>query len=331
MSKETGNILNHLLFHKSIVREADSQIDIDNYLDVLQKVDEGMHVVIEDPVEKAIAIAFQLVMDEKYDPWELDLMEFTRLYLRRIKAEDEVNFIVAGRIVLWAWSVLRLQSDKVLSNADRSPGVEEFYFDGWDVSDLYQDETDVDYSQRVLMSPEPLINEAVRSNSVRPVSLISLLEAFDEARNEIELKRHIQTHLDIQPEEEPFIPPDKLHSEDLEENISITWQRICLHDDCGWMPITEIWNNDPEDRVKTFVSSLFLAKMQKIAMRQRSFPHGDIMLRNIEGVKPEITAGADTKVAADNVRKTDFIVDPALANEEPAIEEAVPVEDLAVV
>ncbi len=297
MKYDTEEILNHLLFHKAIIKENDEDLNMDNYLSLLHKLDEGMHVIIEDPVEKAVAIAFQLVMESKFDPWDMDLTEFTKLYLKRINNDDDVNFIIAGRLILMAWSVLKMQSDKVLLDADRPEEVEEYFFEDWDIMEHSEEPSSSGYFQTVLQSEAPIIQEAVRNTATRQVSLMSLLEAFDEARQEIELRKLVGKRFD-EPEIE-FNLSDNMHMENLEENISITWQRICNCDE-GAIPITQVWNDEPMDRVRVFVSSLFLAKMKKISLSQKRFPYSEIMVKNIETMEntemPSIEAEMDVEL-----------------------------------
>jgi len=318
---DTENIMNHLLFHKAIIKENDEDLNIDNYMALLQKLDEGMHVVIEDPIEKAVAIAFQLVMESKFDPWDLDLVEFTKIYLKRISKEEDVNFIIAGRLVRMAWSVLRMQSDKVLMDADRSAEVEEYFFDGWDVMEQPEEPCSAGYSQTVLECETPLITEAVRNTATRQVSLMSLLEAFDEARQEIELRKLVGDRYD-EPELE-FNLSENMHIENLEENISITWQRICNCDE-STIPITQVWKNEPMDRVRVFVSSLFLAKMKKITLSQRRLPYSEILIKNIEAIEPPVEMALDITLPD--------TIDSLMAESQTVTEgESIGLEELAVV
>lgn len=321
---DTENIMNHLLFHKSIIRENDEDLDIDNYMSLLHKLDEGMHVVIEDPVEKAVAIAFQLVMDQKFDPWDLDLVEFTKIYLKRINKEEDVNFIIAGRLILMAWSVLKMQSDKVLMDANPPEEVGEYFFEDWGIMEQYEEPEANTYVQTVLQQESPILQPAVRNTATRQVSLMSLLEAFDEARQEIELRKLVG-HLD-EPELE-FNVSDNMHVEDLEENISITWQRIC-NCDKEIIPITQVWNDDPMDRVRVFVSTLFLAKMKKVSLSQRKLPYGEIMIKSIEGVEQPKQLVEETAI-----QPTTALEELPLPNLSPSQteDESISIEELAVV
>lgn len=323
-----AQIINHLLFHKAIIKEPDEKIvDVDTYLAILNELDQGMHVVLDNPVDRAVAIAFQLVIDEKFDPWNLDLVEFTKMYLKKIRAETDVNFIIAGRLIVMAWSIMKCQSERVLTEADKIDEPTDFYFDGWDVCDWGDAQQGVNYGQLVLDGQYAPLTEAVRSNDVRAVTLMSLVEAFDEAREEIALQERIKRFAKAELKT-PVIISEKLHQESLQEDISITWQRISNLDE-DTVPITRLWNDDDMfDKVSVFVSTLFLAKMNKVKLTQRKFPYGEIMVKNIEG--------EDLQPEADSIEETSEIpevIPEEIKAAEPTPEdmESVSAKDLAVV
>jgi|GEM_PF-2297215 len=347
-----AQIINHLLFHKAIIKEPEEKaVDVDTYIEILKELDEGMHVVLDNPVDRAVAIAFQLVIDEKFDPWNLDLEEFTKMYLKKIRTEEDVNFIIAGRLILMAWNILKSQSERVLVEADKIDEPTEFYFDGWEVCDWDGPQQGADFSRMILDGPAPL-TEAVRGNDVRAVTLMSLVEAFDEAREEIALqeriKRFAKAELKV-----PVKISEKLHQESLQEDISITWQRICKFDD-QVIPMTKLWHdNDMFDKVTVFVSTLFLANMHKVKLTQRKFPFGEIMIKNIEGedIRSETTSkepepepevdeksetGADIEQGSESDNEPESteipeIIPEEIQNAEPQPEETATAEDLAVV
>jgi len=282
MGEKETEIINHLLFHKSIIKEpGKAGLDLDNYLKIMEELDMDIQVVLDNPVDRAAAIAFQLVIDEKYDPWNIDLTEFTKLYLEKLKKEEEVNFIIAGRLIVMAWSILRSQSAHILTKADRVDEPEESFFSDWEIEPAYEPIPGSGFSDFVLGSQNPVLTEAVHSTDVRPVTLVALLEAFDEAREEIALRERIKKL--ARPEDsKPIVISEKLHGESLQEDISMTWQRICGCQEAH-IPITRIWKEDDTlDKVKVFISTLFLAKMEKVEIEQRKLPYGEIFISNIE-------------------------------------------------
>jgi segregation and condensation protein A len=120
------------------------------------------------------------------------------------------------------------------------------------------------------------LTEAVRHQSTRPVSLIELLDAFEEAKRDAEIQIHRQKAREaLKLTNEKF--DDKAHKEDHERDVAETWDRILK---CGNGPIgiEDLFNGEKEDRIMVFVALLFLAKYGKIAMWQDDLPFGQIFL-----------------------------------------------------
>ena len=65
-------VLNYLVFHRSLLGESeDSSTLLERYLALVENLKEGVHIVIPDPFQKAMALLFELVMEEEFDPWEI--------------------------------------------------------------------------------------------------------------------------------------------------------------------------------------------------------------------------------------------------------------------
>ncbi|MBM4237778.1 MAG: hypothetical protein FJ151_04760 [Euryarchaeota archaeon] len=131
-------------------------------------------------------------------------------------------------------------------------------------------------SPRFDLPEEIELTEAVRHSGSRPVSLVELLDAFDEARKEAEARMK-RSALREAMRNAGIVFDEKSHPEDLEQDVEVVWERIQR---CGpgAMRIEDIYNGNKEDRVMVFVSLLFLAKMGKIALMQDDFPYGQILL-----------------------------------------------------
>ena len=299
MSDTSQAILNHLLFHKSLISEQDGGERINRYLAMLGEIDQGMHVAVRDPFEKSIVAAFELVLEKSLDPWEIDLMEFTKLFLDKVRKDGTVNFVTAGKLVFLAWSILKLQSDKVLLAAQ--PPEADAAADGWDL-DMYRDPEDLDYNQLILDGAKMPLNEAIRREGRRAVTLMELMDAFDEARREAE----IQMQLNALREQaiKRFAPNfhQKLHGEDLTEDIGLTWGRLTQFNGDP-IPLRSLIAGSVWDEVTVFMALLFLAQLQKVRLWQKEFPHGEIFVKRLS---TEETIPADELLAI-----------PALAHGKP--------------
>lgn len=307
MNENYEAVLNHLLFHKSIISEDDDSQRIDRYLHMVEEIDKGMHIVVEDPFEKSIAAAFELVIEHMFDPWDINLREFTKMYLKQVRKEGYVNFVVAGKLVLMAWSILKLQSEEVLVWAEPPKQEEETYFSDWELdSTIYQEPEDLDFTHAILNRSTPPIHDPVRTENERQVTLIELVDAFDEARKEAELQMKINEVRDKARSERIPVFTDKVHNEDLNEDITLTWQRLCQFDGIP-VPLHNLFNGDIWDRVTVFVSVLFLAGMKKVKIWQRKFPYGDIMVKRLAEPEDGLTMLSEDSVEEDMVQ-TKFAV-----------------------
>jgi len=311
MSEAYETVLNHLRFHKALISETDGGDRISRYVTMLNEIDQGMHVALRDPFEKAVAAAFELVLEKQFDPWDLDLAQFTRMYLEKVQQGGPVNFVTAGKLIFMAWSILKLQSDSLLVSA--TPPQEEAPPD-WDFAGLQEPE-DLDYNQVVLGEGRVPIAEAIRREGRRAVTLMELMDAFDEARREAEVQ--LQLNALREQAKRAFAPNfhDKVHSEDLSEDIGLTWSRIVRGNGTA-VPLRLLAApHNRWDLITVFVAALFLAKMEKVRLWQDEYPTGDILVQriapggslNLEGlagvpaVRPVAAGGPAAAAAAPEV------------------------------
>ena len=276
-------VINHLMFYKSIISEEDSGQKISEYMELVRGLKQGEHLPIKDPFDKSIALTFELVMQNHMNPWDVDLLKFSNLYMDRMKHEQEVDFITAGRLMFMAWSVLKLQSDEVLAN--NQPKAAEPPLDaGWDpgtAADWMQSDDSVDFTTAVLNRPEPPIQESVWRKGTRPVTLFELVGAFEEARKEADLQKVLADERKKQRllwEGQKALRVDQMmHREDLQEDINHIWERIKPL--TGKIPLGRLCADGcDDDRLTAFVSVLFLAFVNQIRVWQENFPYGEIYI-----------------------------------------------------
>ncbi|MGA8276144.1 MAG: hypothetical protein WB789_02160 [Thermoplasmata archaeon] len=271
-------MLRYLVFHRSLLGEAeDTSALLERYLTLVENLKEGVHLVIPDPFQKATALLFELVMDQEFDPWEIDLVKFTQAYLDRVKEDGGVNFAIAGRLVYMAWSILYLQSEVLLrsrenppdASGDPSPDAGALPDDGY--LPLMETPEAVDVTSAVLGSsaPPPLL-EMVRHPETRPVSLIELVRAFDEA--EVEARRSLRVQeLRDRLREEQHAPPEVLvHGDVPETDLEDAWEATCRHPVGEPFPLLDLWSPlTGRDRlVAIFLALLFLSRERSVELHQ---------------------------------------------------------------
>jgi segregation and condensation protein A len=174
-----------------------------------------------------------------------------------------------------AWEILRMQSEQALKRADR-PETVEIMFDGWepDGFDQFVDPFELGSGEALLYTEELPIEEKVRRKSDRPVTLIDLLDAFEEAKKESDIRKELAKYM--QKYKRPDFD-DKSHKESLEDDIASVWERLqkCGN---GPIPLSDLYGSGKEDRVTVFIAVLFLAKMGKIAIWQEKVPFGMVFV-----------------------------------------------------
>jgi len=275
---ECSDVVNHLMFQKAIIEDdavSGREERIEGYVNMVNQLQQGTLAPSDDPFERSVATVFELVVTQKMNPWDINLIEFSKMYLARVKKATELNLIVAGKIIYMAWEILKLQSEQVLQRVDR-PDQVEMMFDGWnpDNLDLFVDPFELGNGEMMLHTEESPIDEKVRRKSQRPVTLIDLLDAFEEAKKESDIRQELAKFM-VKYRRPDF--DDKSHKEDLEDDIAEVWDRI---QKCGQgsVPIIDLYTTGREDRVKVFISILFLARMGKIHIWQEKPPYGEIFL-----------------------------------------------------
>ena len=280
-----SDVINHLLFHKSLIDEKDDASRINYYVALLQKTNEGEYVSIMNPFDRSIAIAFELVIKQHLNPWDIDLVSFSTMYLKRAR-EEKIDLMIAGRIIYMAWKILKLQSDDLIVSMENQ---EETYepFEWGDIpQEMYFTKDDAySYTNLVMKLPEPPLEEPVRRDAKRKVTLIELLDAFNQARKEAEEYQLIEMHRKQERERLAMLARERMkgtaHEDHLEKDIEVVWKRIQKHPG-KTMTLNDLCKKEgKEEMIKVLMSVLFLAYDNKILVYQKRFPYGKIFIKNI--------------------------------------------------
>jgi len=281
-----NDVINHLLFHKALIDETNDMSRINQYLELAKAAVTGESAAIEDPFDRSVYLAFDLVLNQNMNPWDIDLVGFSSMYLKRAKKE-KIDLMTAGRIIYMAWKVLRMQSDHLVVNMETKEEVVEQGF-GWEdipTATWLESDDEYSYTNLLMKMPESPLEEPLRRDSTRKVTLIELLSAFDEVRKESEryqLLDQLRQEERIQLEQKARkAMKGSAHEDHLEEDVASVWERICQFPKKS-MNFSELCQVDSaEERIKTFISILFLAYEKKIIVHQQKFPYGEIYIKTI--------------------------------------------------
>jgi segregation and condensation protein A len=288
-------VLDYLIFHRSLLGERDATPALlERYMLLVRNLKEGVHIVIPDPFQKATAMLFELVMDEEFDPWEIDLVRFTQLYLERVQGTEEVDFAVAGRLVYMAWSILFLQSEGILKLRQPPPDVPA---DALALGDALDDgylgslETpeQLDVTTAVLGRPEgPPLVPMIRHSETRPVSLLELVSAFGEAEEQARRSLKIQALRERLREEQRTTPEVLVHGDIPERDLADTWAAAKQHPVGEAFPFLSLWkvHQGREHLVSLFLASLFLVKERALELRQERLGASPIELVRLTEDRP---------------------------------------------
>ncbi len=228
-----------------------------------------IEMIFDDQKLKAIALVFQLVIDENLDPMDIDLVKFTKLYLEKVREEKIMDFISAGRLIFMAWNVLFMKSENVLK---KFSGRDDDFYDLWDPYEIEPGFDDnIELTEKIIGN-DPIL-EPVRRGEKRPITLPELLSAVRDALNEsMERKKEIEKRKEIE-EKYRIAVNETIHKESIEEDIREVWNRICEMEDEFLKK--EIEDGTKEDSIRVLLSLLFLEKDDKVRMCQER-PFSDI-------------------------------------------------------
>lgn len=286
-------VVRHLLFHKALTFEPETNERIGEYVRMVQDSKEGEHVAIRDAFDRSIALALELVIQEHLDPWKIDLVQFSQLYMKHAQ-EKHVDLVTAGRILLMAWTVLKLQSDELAQKAEKKEEPPQAL--DWDsIPDWNIGDEAWDYNRLVAAMPKPPFDEPVRHNAPRKVTLMELVEAFEEIRHEAMLRQQVQAERELLKAQMATSAQSSvanmMHQDDPEAEIQEVWRLVQKLDPVP-VPLSVLAEGDPDGIVKAFNAVLFLANWGRVKVWQRGFPYGPVYLRRREapganGAKPE--------------------------------------------
>ena len=275
----TRKVMEHIMFHKSLVDEEGEAAKYEHYMELVKNIDSNV-LEYASAFDRGLVRVMKLVIGGQMDPWKIDLLEFSKMYLRQLKSTEEIDLYTAGKITLMAWSVLRMQSEDALQAAELKKAEEDYPFYGWDVESFQSFEPEPAWSPEGDDAPVPIpdsppLRPKMRHSQQRTVTLIELAEAFGEAYMEAELNATVKK-LNRRPREKRTFK-NPTHKEDQEADMKFTLDRIKRFE-AGPISLTDLYEPEggKDELITLFSSLLFLAKEGTVHVWQKDLPYGEI-------------------------------------------------------
>ncbi|MDI6889080.1 MAG: ScpA family protein [Methanocellales archaeon] len=219
--------------------------------------------MIDEPVE----ILVNLAKDGEIDPWNIDIVDVTDKFLKKLEEREQLDLWVSARTLLYASILLRMKSEVLVEEGDKG--------DEWDFFG-FQPECFQDFQ----IETYPSLHPKIRRRSKRPVTLTELIDELKKAidlrgRREIRRMRREQSR----PTAEDTLRV--IEQEDLENRIRAVMKKLKrIFKGQKKVVFSELVDErTPADIVKAYIPLLFLAIRKKIWLEQKEL-FGDIYIKS---------------------------------------------------
>ncbi len=214
------------------------------------------------------SILYELIKTEQMNPWDIDVSILSQKYMNIVKQLQETNFSVSGKVILAAAILLKIKSDKLLTE---------------DISRLdlqlfpQEEMEELGEFEPIKQVRKPRLTIKTPQTRKKKVSVQDLVNALERAL-EVEKRRKIRRETTLV-HPEVLIPEKKV---DISQKIKEIYVKIS-----GFFKVkkekltfTTLVNSDKkEDKLMIFVPLLHLENQQKINMfQERPFEEIEIEL-----------------------------------------------------
>ncbi len=219
--------------------------------------------MIDEPVE----ILVNLAKDSEIDPWNIDIVDVTDKFLKKLEEREQLDLWVSARTLLYASILLRMKSEVLVEDDDKR--------DEWDFFG-FQPECFQDFQ----IETYPPLQPRVRRQSKRPATLAELIDELKKAIDVKERKeiRRIKERKKYSPRAEDVLRV--LEREDMENRIQTVMKKLKgIFKRQKKVVFSElVEERTPANIVQAYIPLLFLATRKKVKLEQKEL-FGDIYVQ----------------------------------------------------
>lgn len=227
-----------------------------------------------------IEILVEWAKSGKIDPWNIDIVQVTDMFLDKLLEIKQNNLKLTGRTLFFAAVLLKLKSnfleglDPFKQDDNSSQQLEDYELDdNFLEEDLYEN---VKHANVISLENAITRRTSIRQNRTRAVTLeelIKQLRKLEEIENKQKLKS-IEETIKVRRSYTHFTPDDifeMAHDEYIEDEITKLQDILYrLFETDQKVELKELTNSGM-DRISTYIALLFLASRNKIELVQEDF------------------------------------------------------------
>lgn len=207
-------------------------------------------------------ILYDLVKSGEINPWDIDISILSKKYLEIVRKMQESNLFISGKVILASAILLRIKSEKLLTEGIGN--LDNLMFPPPDMEDLDQF---MDSRARIALDAEPKLTIKTPQSRKRKVTMNDLIGALEKAL-EINERRLIRRA------DRERIPADLKIPEkprDITEVIKELYEKIRLvFAKKETLTFSELIPSPrKEDKIATFIPLLHLSNQEKVDLHQK--------------------------------------------------------------
>ena len=249
-------------------QKSENPVSVGHTIDPAKEHHENIYSILTNQDEitwKSLII--ELIKSEKMDPWDINVSELSRMYIKTLKKLKEMNLTLSGKVLLAAALLLRIKCSRLIG--DDMMEFDRLLASGENGDDLYSDENFVEGelgSLGMKLAPGQLkLTPKTPQPRKRKVSVYDLIDALAIALNvrRRRILNQIQTKTMSGPEKKT----------DISELMNCLYEDVLGYltkDNADKMAFSELVPGDSkQDKVYTFLPLLYLTNARKVDLEQK--------------------------------------------------------------
>ncbi len=218
-------------------------------------------------------LIYDLVRTKQMDPWDIDISLLAQRYLQALKQLKEANFFISGKVILAAAILLKIKSDKLLT--ENIANLDTQLFSSGEIEELDSFEGNL---EKIKLFENPKLTIKTPLARKKKVTLQDLMFALQKALD-VDKRRVMKKVREAEGLSVIKIPEKKI---DITVLIKDLYQKIIgLFKEQDKISFTHLVGSDrKEDKIMTFIPLLHLDHQGKIDLNQeQTFGEINILLK----------------------------------------------------